>query len=145
MSSFTTSHKFATSWENSQSQLPIVSLSSHGFRQVLGQRLFLHPGQMAFAGPMMSTSLVSKDIRHGNNLFFPELSHFDVNCLIDQDCNFIDLLVRLYKSVCDCWIQRLRILFFIKKSYLFFLLHASVIKFPLHLSIMNVCKICVLF
>lgn len=88
MSSFTTSHKFATSWENSQSQLPIVSLSSHGFRQVLGQRLFLHPGQMAFAGPMMSTSLVSKDIRYGNNLFFPELSHFDVHCLYRPGLQF---------------------------------------------------------
>lgn len=81
-----------------------------------------------------------------------EIICFSLSCptltfiaFIDQDCNFIDLLVRLYKSVCDCRIQRLRILFFIKKSYLFFLLHASVVKFPLHLSIMDFCKMCVLF
>lgn len=38
------------------------------------KRLLLHPGQVAFAGPVMSTYLISKEIRNQNDLFFSELS-----------------------------------------------------------------------
>lgn len=128
MSNFTTGSKVAT-----------ILASPHDFRHAGDWRLSLYPRQVGFGGLTVSSASSPESLEMKWFDFSLRCSLLHVHCLIGQCCNCTDC-IKLH--VCACaW----EFSFFVKKAYLIFLLHASGITFPSHLSLMDFCTICVLY